>query len=248
VEVGSLVSPSTSGFVVANLHLVKAVFGVPDIAIRSVKLGDPQTITLEAVPGDFHGRVTAISLLADPKSRVSSVEVTLPNPVDNPVAVQISEQSDVSSVEEARDFLTLRSLARQVEDIIRSVPVATRVRNDWFQESSTVKLEIDPDRANLAGVTNLDVAKSSTAAMTGARVTVLREGDKEIPVVVRLRMHERAQLSDISNLYVYSSEGAQKVQRASGRGLLRPLAHDMAPPVEHNRSEWGKSRRCHAQV
>jgi multidrug efflux pump len=133
------------------------------------------------------------------------------NPVEMPVAIRISGKSDVSSVEETQDIQTLRSLARQVEDIFRSVPGAARVRNDWFPESFTVNLKIDPDRANLAGVTNLDVAQSSTAAMSGLPVTVLREGDKQIPVLVRLRMEERAQLSDIRNLYVNSSQGAQKV-------------------------------------
>jgi len=42
-------------------------------------------------------------------------------------------------------------------------------------------------------------------------VTTLREGDKQIPVVARLRMEERAQLGDLKNLYVYSSEGKQKI-------------------------------------
>jgi multidrug efflux pump len=41
-------------------------------------------------------------------------------------------------------------------------------------------------------------------------VTVLREGDKQIPVVTRLRMEERAQLADVQDLYVYSSQGPQK--------------------------------------
>jgi multidrug efflux pump subunit AcrB len=41
-------------------------------------------------------------------------------------------------------------------------------------------------------------------------VTVLREGDKQIPVVTRLRMEERAQLTDVRNLYVYSVQGDQK--------------------------------------
>ncbi len=36
---------------------------------------------------------------------------------------------------------------------------AERVRDDWGAESFAVQLEIDPDRANLAGVTNLDVAR-----------------------------------------------------------------------------------------
>jgi multidrug efflux pump subunit AcrB len=40
---------------------------------------------------------------------------------------------------------------------------------------------------------------------------VLREGDKQIPVVARMRADERAALSDIRNLYVYSSRGSEKV-------------------------------------
>jgi multidrug efflux pump subunit AcrB len=42
-------------------------------------------------------------------------------------------------------------------------------------------------------------------------VSVLREGDKQIPIVARLRADERAKLDDIRNLYVYSSSGTQKV-------------------------------------
>jgi multidrug efflux pump subunit AcrB len=109
------------------------------------------------------------------------------------------------------DFRTIRALASQVEDILRSVPVSARVRDDWNDETTAVSLEIDPDRANVAGVSNLDVALASSAAMSGMPVTTLREGNKEIPVIAQLRMEERAQLSDIQNLYVYSSTGTQKI-------------------------------------
>ncbi len=80
VEVGSLVGPSTVGFSLADTRLVKAIFGVPDLDVKSVRLGEMQTITTEAVPGESQGRVTAISPSADPKSRVFSVEITIPNP------------------------------------------------------------------------------------------------------------------------------------------------------------------------
>jgi multidrug efflux pump subunit AcrB len=42
-------------------------------------------------------------------------------------------------------------------------------------------------------------------------VTSLREGDKQIPVIAKLRMEERATLSDLENLYIGSSQGTQKV-------------------------------------
>ncbi len=80
VEVGDLVGATTVGFTVADTRSVKAVFGVPDLAVANVKLGDRMAITTDALPGSFEGHVTAISPAADPKSRVYSVEVTLANP------------------------------------------------------------------------------------------------------------------------------------------------------------------------
>jgi RND family efflux transporter MFP subunit len=80
VDVGTLVSAATVGFTLGDTRSVKAVFGVPDTAIERVKLGSPQSITTEALPGSFSGHVTAISAAADPKSRVYSVEVRIDNP------------------------------------------------------------------------------------------------------------------------------------------------------------------------
>jgi len=80
VDVGTLVNAATNGFTLGDTRSVKAVFGVPDTAIERVKLGSPQTVTTEALPGSFSGHVTAISAAADPKSRVYSVEVRIDNP------------------------------------------------------------------------------------------------------------------------------------------------------------------------
>jgi RND family efflux transporter MFP subunit len=82
IEVGALVGPSTPSFTIADTRSVRAVFGVPDHAMVKVKLGQKQAITTDAFPETFQGRVTAVSPSADPKSRVYSVEVTIPNPKD----------------------------------------------------------------------------------------------------------------------------------------------------------------------
>jgi multidrug efflux pump subunit AcrA (membrane-fusion protein) len=80
VEIGTLASPGATGFVLADVSSVKAVFGVPDTMMEHVKLGTRQEIAAEAVPGRLGGLITAISPSADPKSRTFSVEVTIPNP------------------------------------------------------------------------------------------------------------------------------------------------------------------------
>jgi multidrug efflux pump subunit AcrB len=127
------------------------------------------------------------------------------NPINYPVEIRVVSQADVSTAQSAQDIVELRRIASGVEDIVRSAPEADRVRNEWQRESFQVTLNVNPDRANLAGITNLDVANSATSAMSGTTVTTLQDGDKNIPVVARLQMNERARLSDIENLYVYSS-------------------------------------------
>src|SRR5262249_19714717 len=90
---------------------------------------------------------------------------------------------------------------------LRADPDAERVRDDWGAESFAVRLLVDADKANMAGLTNRDVAASSAAGMNGSTVATLREGDKQIPVMARLRMHERAGLADVRNLYVHATHG-----------------------------------------
>jgi RND family efflux transporter MFP subunit len=79
VDIGQLVGPATNGFTISDVRSVKAVFGVPDTSMEHIRLGSPETITTDALPGNFNGHVTSISPSADPKSRVYSVEVTIPN-------------------------------------------------------------------------------------------------------------------------------------------------------------------------
>ena len=133
------------------------------------------------------------------------------NPVDNPVELLVSGQEDVDARNQASDIRTLRQIAGQVEDIVRQAQGVAVLRDDWFPDNVQQRIQIDPDRANVAGVTNADVAHASAAAMSGVTVGVFKEGDKNIPIVARLRMEERAQLADIKNLYVYSSQTNNRV-------------------------------------
>ncbi len=79
VQAGSLVANSTVGFSMIDTHLVKAVFAVPDSSLKSVQLGQRQTVLLDAVQHPLQGIVTSISPQADPKGRVFLIEVTITN-------------------------------------------------------------------------------------------------------------------------------------------------------------------------
>jgi multidrug efflux pump subunit AcrB len=158
------------------------------------------------------------------------------NPVENPVELLISGQADVDARNEASDIRTLRQVARQAEDIVSQSPGISVLRDDWFPDDVQQRIQIDPDRANLVGITNADVANASTAAMSGTTVGVFKEGDKNIPIVARLRMEERAQLADIKNLYVYSSQINNRVPLLSVATVGNSLETGRIARREHFRT------------
>ncbi|MEQ9619598.1 MAG: efflux RND transporter permease subunit [Deltaproteobacteria bacterium] len=135
------------------------------------------------------------------------------NAIDYPIEMHLSGQANISSDPEAEaaDIETLRRLSGELKTILRNTPGTMGVRDDWFEESFIVSLKVDPDRANLSGITNQDIAVSSAAGLSGAQVTSFREGDKQIPVVARLRIDERAELSDLQSLYVYGGDNETKI-------------------------------------
>ena len=136
-----------------------------------------------------------------PGARIDVRQLETGKPVGIPISIRLSGE----------DTAVLRQLSNELQQMLRQQPNAARVRDDWGEPAVTVRLKVDPDRANLSGVTNLDVALSSAAAMSGVPASTYREADKQIPIAVRLRMEERAGLSDIQNTYVYSMSSNQRV-------------------------------------
>ncbi len=157
------------------------------------------------------------------------------NPVEVPVQVRVFGFSDVDPKDEPHDIDTLRQIAAQTKSILRGAPGVAVVQDDWFAEGPEVRLHVDPDRANMAGITNSDVANSAMAGISGSWVTTLRVGNKQIPVVARLQPGERARLSDVENLYVYSSTGEQKVPLLSVASVQNTMETQRIRRQEHFR-------------
>ncbi|MEF3696039.1 efflux RND transporter permease subunit [Desulfolutivibrio sp.] len=135
-----------------------------------------------------------------PGARIDMRQLESGEPVGVPVQIRLLGE----------DMRELRLQAQRLKNILRALPMAYRVRDDWGSEIMKAKLTINPDKANLAGLTNQDVARSSMAAMNGLEATTLSEGRLLIPVITRLRAKERATLTDIANLYVYSESDPGK--------------------------------------
>jgi RND family efflux transporter MFP subunit len=80
IELGNLTAPGTVAFTIADTSAVKIGFGVPEYALRQLRLGQEFTIHLQDDPKEYKGRVTSIAASADEKNRVFAIDVTVPNP------------------------------------------------------------------------------------------------------------------------------------------------------------------------
>jgi multidrug efflux pump subunit AcrB len=150
--------------------------------------------------GEIVARIQKALTAEVPGARIDARELDMAA-VGVPVSIRIS----------GNDANVLRAEAEKLKAVLRSIPTAARVRDDWGDESMVLRLDIDSDRANFAGITNYDIANSSASAINGRAVTQLRDGETLIPVVVRLRPEERARLADVQNLYVSSENSTDRV-------------------------------------
>jgi RND family efflux transporter MFP subunit len=80
IDIGDLAGPSNTAFTVIDTHVVKAVFAIPEGALSNIRFNQRLDVTLDNPPQTVPGHVTSIAPAADPKSRVFTIEVTLPNP------------------------------------------------------------------------------------------------------------------------------------------------------------------------
>jgi RND family efflux transporter MFP subunit len=79
IDLGSLVSPSTNAFTIADIGRVKVAFGAPDYVLSRIRLGQELTIQTENDAAPVKGRVTSISPAADTRNRIFAVELTVSN-------------------------------------------------------------------------------------------------------------------------------------------------------------------------
>jgi RND family efflux transporter MFP subunit len=175
VDLGTLVGPATNGFTLADTQSVKAVFGVPDISMNRVRLGQHLSIVTDALPQPFAGRVSAISPAADPKSRVFSVEVTIPNPHDRLKSGMIAS-------------LALEGL--QLPQSVLAIPLSAVIRNPGVANGFAVMIAEgggDTETARLRAIELGDIYGNMIAAKSGLNsgesvittgAAIVKNGDK----------------------------------------------------------------------
>lgn len=128
-------------------------------------------------------------------------------PVGAPVAVRIKGE----------DLETLRTLAGDISTRLRDIPGAINVDDTLGPDIFQYKVQVDEERANRLGVTNLDVASTILLMTNGMAVSTYQLPDEQVKIVLKAAKNRSMPLEQLKNLPVPS--------RVNGAGIpLNQLA------------------------
>ncbi|GEP97623.1 CusA/CzcA family heavy metal efflux RND transporter [Chitinophaga cymbidii] len=107
------------------------------------------------------------------------------------------------------DLDTLGVYARQLGNIVRSVPGATELYVE--QITGTQQIVIKYNRAAIAqyGLNISDINRNVNAAFAGQSAGLVFEGEKRFELVVRLQNEQRTDIRDVRNLLIPTPAGTQ---------------------------------------
>jgi multidrug efflux pump len=105
------------------------------------------------------------------------------------------------------DHAKIRTIAKQVEDIMRSHPATRNVNNNWGEQIKSIKVVIDQDKARTLGVSSQGLAQQLQMLISGSPVTALRDGDRSIAVVARLNNGSRGDVASLGSLMIQTNSG-----------------------------------------
>lgn len=160
------------------------------------------------------------ALAEEHEARVAVQLFVLGPPVRDPVAFRLS----------GPDHDLLRSKAREMVAIFQRTPGTKDVYSDWGTTGYQVEVRVDPYAANLSGVTNADVALTTHSLLSGARLTTYREGDHQVPVVLRTLREHRQGVNDLSGIFVSGQFGKVPLN------AIAKVVPSWEPAVTHRRN------------
>ncbi len=149
---------------------------------------------------DARALIAAVQKQADAtiaEARVTVRSLEQGPPVGAPIAIRVAGES----------IADLRAAGEQIQAILNTIPGTKSVFQDYDTPPLTLQVKINEGRARLAGLTNADIAEATQMGYSGLTVSMMREGEKEIPIQMRFSRAERSGPQSLEDLYLPTREG-----------------------------------------
>jgi len=105
----------------------------------------------------------------------------------------------------------LANIAEQVKIKLSSFSDTKNVKDDWGPKSKKFLIDIDQNKAQLAGISNQDIATSMQTVLDGFKTGEYREDDKTIPILMRSATSSEQTYQSLETMNVYSQSSGRTV-------------------------------------
>ncbi|KAA0078434.1 efflux RND transporter permease subunit [Tardiphaga sp. P9-11] len=136
------------------------------------------------------------------------------------------------------DTATVRDIAYKVREVMRANKNMVDPQLDWNEQTPSLRLVVDQDRARALGLTPQELSQSLAMLISGASVTTVRDGIEKVGVVARAVPSERLDLGRVGDLTIISRNGVPvplsqvaKIEYAHEEPILWRRNRDMAITV-----------------
>lgn len=116
----------------------------------------------------------------------------------------------------------LRTIAGEVQAVMRANPHTRQVNQDWGERTPTVHFVLDQDRLQLMGLSSAEVSQQLQFLLTGVPVTQVREDIRTVEVVARSAGPQRLDPARLDELTLTTRTGRVVPLSQIGHLEIRP--------------------------
>lgn len=126
----------------------------------------------------------------------------------------ISGGGSVNPIEIRLSGDSINGLYEKMEEIkekLRTIPGAKNIDDNWGLKTKKLVIDINSTSAQLAGITNQDIAISLQTILSGAETGSFREGDKNIPILMKNEKADSLKVEDLETINIYAQQTGKAV-------------------------------------
>lgn len=162
------------------------------------------------------------------------------------IGAAFSGGADITVDIKGQDLKELSKLTEQVKEKIGGIKGISEIKDTIPKPAPETKIGVKKDKAATYGLSVKDVAQSALLAIKGSVATKLKEGGREIDIMVRLREEDRKNIDILKYLYVNSSQGFQiplndVITLDTGMGPSEVVREDQQRTVKILANRYGRA-------
>ncbi len=105
----------------------------------------------------------------------------------------------------------LAEISQIIKTKLFGISGTKNIKDDWGPKGKKFIIDIDQNKAQLAGITNQDIATSLQTVLDGFRTGEYRENDKSIPIVMLSDQDKQQSLASLETLNIYAQSSGKSV-------------------------------------